>query len=262
MFRLKGDRMGWAATHGSVLCADTRAPLLPSTVGRKEQNGECCGLPTKALLFEGPLWFWFHVSYWKRMDSVEVGVLLWWMESYFFPSQLVVIIPCIFRSSVEILFASLRTTWCAGYLWDCRECLLCLACPFPNSAHAQKPIWKRLCILIDNRNFCFEFWQRVYAPQNAFQLTLISFAWLNSGSALLHYKRLAELQMCFNAGEKNTSKSSCCVWLNCSKIKNFNSSSSFYPFKLSPRRYEMRKLQAPEESGCGWWQREMLSFKK
>lgn len=140
--------------------------------------------------------------------------------------------------------------------------MLCLACPFPNNAHAQKPIWKRLCILIDNRNFCFEFWQRVYAPQNAFQLThfiCMTKQWFCIAS-LQKICRAPNVFQCWGKKYRQI-KLQCMVKLLQNK-KKFNSNSSSYPFKFSPGQYEMRKLQGPEESGCGWWKREMLSFKK
>lgn len=44
------------------------------------------------------------------------------------------------------------------------------------SMHTYKRQFGSLCLLIDNRSLCFEFWQKVHGPQNAFYLTLISFA--------------------------------------------------------------------------------------
>lgn len=38
MLQLKGDRMAWGAMHGSVLCADTRAPLLPWLLGERAKR--------------------------------------------------------------------------------------------------------------------------------------------------------------------------------------------------------------------------------
>lgn len=38
------------------------------------------------------------------MDSMEIGVLWWWMENCFLPSQLVVIIPCVFSEVSQQCF--------------------------------------------------------------------------------------------------------------------------------------------------------------